>query len=187
MAIEFKRRDFTVAEYHRMAEVGILGPDERVELLDGQLVEMSPIGVPHWVVHARIVQYLVEEFGERALVVGQGSFPLGAKNEPQPDIAILPPEIGHRIRGTPEPKDIHAIIELADSSISKDAGPKLRLYARFAIPDYVIVDLRGNFVLHHTAPHELGYKSVAELRSGAFRLHAFADVPLEAGRFLVPN
>src|ERR1700722_5783650 len=91
MLLEERLRDFTIGEYHRIAEAGILGDDERVELLDGRIVCMPPIGVRHWTRHAAIVKYLNEVLHDRATIVGQGSFPLGTLNEPQPDIAVLAP------------------------------------------------------------------------------------------------
>ncbi|HTJ28813.1 MAG TPA: Uma2 family endonuclease [Candidatus Limnocylindria bacterium] len=183
MAFEYKLREFTVEEYHRMAEVGVLRDDERVELLDGAIVEMSPIGTRHWDRHAEIVRYLNATLGTRARIVGQGSFPLGRKNEPQPDVGVLAPR-SYTGRGA-EPDEIYAVVELADSSLRKDTGPKLRLYARFGIPDYLVVDLECDTLTHYDDPHELGYRGERRLtRDDTFVLRRIADVTLSGAPFL---
>jgi Uma2 family endonuclease len=187
MAIEYKLREFTVDEYHRLAEIGMLRPDERVELLDGAIVEMSPIGNRHWRRHARISAYLAATLAGAAFVVPQGSFPLGPKNEPQPDLAILAPHQGDEAQRDPTPEEIYAVIELADSSLGKDTGPKLRLYARFAIPDYIVVDLEGDILFHYHDPHELGYRSEDRIHAtDAFTIRRLAHVALSAAPFLKP-
>jgi Uma2 family endonuclease len=183
--IEYKLREFTVAEYHQMAEIGVLGAEERVELLDGALVEMSPIGRRHWRSHAAITAYLNETLSKRALIVGQGSFPLGRNNEPQPDIAILATGCADPSAGDPLPDEIYAVIEIADSSLGKDTGPKLRLYARFGIPDYLVVDLAGDILIHYHDPHELGYRSEDRLHAAdTFTMYRLAHIALSAAPFL---
>jgi Uma2 family endonuclease len=183
MAFEYKLREFTVDEYHRMAEAGVLRDDERVELLDGAIVEMSPIGTRHWDRHAEVVRYLNETLGSRARIVGQGSFPLGTKNEPQPDIGILAPRSYATRRADPD--EIYAVVELAESSLRKDTGPKLRLYGRFGIPDYLVVDLDDDQLIHYDDPHELGYRSERRLaRTETFTLHRIRDTTLSAAPFL---
>jgi Uma2 family endonuclease len=185
MAIEYKLREFTVDEYHRLAEIGVLRPDERVELLDGSIVEMSPIGNRHWGRHARISAYLVAALGNHAAVIPQGSFPLGRKNEPQPDLAVLAPLQWDDAGRGPTPAEIYAVVELADSSLGKDTGPKLRLYARFGIPDYIVVDLEGDVLVHYHDPHELGYRSEERLHAGdTFTIRRLAHVALSAASFL---
>jgi Uma2 family endonuclease len=177
-------RTFTVDEYHRIAELGIFD-DERVELLDGLIVEMSPIGTRHWHRHALIVAYLNEHLRERAFVVGQGSFPLGQHNEPQPDIALLSWKLSEGPARRAEPDEIFACVELADSSLAKDLGPKLRLYGRYGIPDYLVVDLKANVLLRFREPHELGYRDCDRLTLNAtFSLAKLPGVILDAKPFL---
>ena len=89
MAVELTPRTFTVAEYHQMVEAGILYEGERVELLDGLIVTMPPIGVPHWTRHRGVQEYLAGMLRGRAQVHGQISLPLGDRNEPEPELAIL--------------------------------------------------------------------------------------------------
>jgi Uma2 family endonuclease len=178
-------REFTVAEYHRMADIGLFRDDERVELLDGIIVEMSPIGTRHWRRHATITAYLNRTLGDHAFIVPQGSFPLGDKNEPQPDIAVLARECADAENDVPLPAQIYALIEISDSSLAKDLGPKQRLYARFGIADYVVVDLNENVLLHYREPHELGYGICDRLFDGdAFELAALPGITLRTDALL---
>jgi len=178
-------RPFTVNEYHRMADAGLFA-DERVELLDGVIVTMSPIGKRHWRRHATISAYLQEMLGASVLIVPQGSFPLGDRNEPQPDIAVVAPHVDESTELVP-PQDIYAMVDIAESSLAIDLGPKLRLYARFGIRDYVVVDLAANVLLHHTEPDDFGYRRVERLGPGAtFDLHRVPGVVLRSDPFLAP-
>jgi len=187
-AVEYEQRRFTVDEYHRLVEVGILEEDERVELLDGLLVRMSPIGMDHWRSHGRVSRYLVEVLRGRAFVVPGGSFPLGLRDEPQPDIAILPPKWPDSSDRPQAPDDMLAFIEISDSSLRKDTRLKAGLYGKARISDYLIVDVNANVVLHHTEPREEGYTSIQQLSAGdRFRLTTIPDVELEAGEFLAPR
>ncbi|MGH7727787.1 MAG: Uma2 family endonuclease [Vulcanimicrobiaceae bacterium] len=185
MATELVPRLFSVQEYHRMAEIGILEDGERVELLDGIVVTMSPIGRPHWARHAAIDSYLQDVFPENTTIVGQGSFPLGDRNEPQPDIALVD-GIDWEIRECgPAPSDLIALIEIADSSVLKDLGRKQHLYARFGIADYLVVDLGADELVHHTVPHQLGYAQVVRrAHADRFRLARRPEIELAADRFL---
>jgi Uma2 family endonuclease len=187
MTAELKPRKISVAEYRRMAEVGILDSDERVELLDGVIVEMSPIGMPHWRLHGRIVEYLVRRLGSRGFVAGQASVALGEFNEPQPDILIVPPEQERLDAPEPRPDEIWAVVEIADSSLLKDTGPKRALYERFEIRDYLVADVGGARLLRYAPRSSGSYGEPAVLGHGdRFRLAAIPDVELEAGAFLPP-
>ncbi|MFN2462022.1 MAG: Uma2 family endonuclease [Candidatus Velthaea sp.] len=186
MALEYELREFTVDEYHRMAEAGILQPEERVELLDGQLVHMSPIGHRHWALHMRIAGYLHETL-PGAAIASQGSFPLGARNEPQPDIAILAGSRDAYFEGRFSPKDLLVVIELADSSLAKDLGPKLALYARYRVADYLVVDIERNVLLHYSEPNDLGYAKTATLARGdTMTLQCFPAVQFSVTELLLP-
>lgn len=187
MALDYKLREFTVDEYHRMAEAGIIADREPVELLDGQLVLMTPIGSRHVGRHGRLVRYLIEALGDSALVLGMSSIPMGDRSEPNPDIAIaLPRADGYESRH-PTPGEILALIEIAESSLAKDVGPKAKLYARSGIRDYLIADIEANVLRRNTEPHELGYSRVNVLEYGeSFALTALPDITLCADPFLAP-
>lgn len=184
MAAEFVSRPFTIDEYHRIAETGVFGR-ERLELLGGAIVPMSPIGTEHWVRHMEIASYLVRNLAERAYVAGQAAVRLGGDSEPQPDIVVLAPRSYRAPAPPPAPADIFAIVEIADASLFTDTGPKLRLYARHLIAEYLVVDVRDGELLRYRDPHALGYRLLDRLRCGdAFSLAALPEIPLSADVFL---
>ncbi len=186
MAVEINPRRLTVAEYRRMGEVGILDANERLELVDGAIVHMSPVGRPHRARHAYLVEYLIGVLGDRARVAGQYSLALGNDNEPQPDVLILPTSLDLDLRD-PEPHDVYAVIELSDASLRFDTGFKRELYARFAIAEYLVVDLNGGVVIRHTQPSHGAFGAIERLgRGDAFRLLAVPDIELDVDRFLPP-
>ncbi len=186
MAVEIKRRLFTVDEYHRLAEVGVLGERDRIELIDGELIEMAPIGFRHAVRHGRISAYLIEMLRGKAIVLPMSSIPLGTDSEPQPDVAIFPYDAtAYERRSYPAVTEMLAFVEIADSSLAYDARTKMRLYARHRISDYLLVDLRGNRLVLHRDPTSDGYASVRSLRSGeTFELSQLPGTTLEANAFL---
>jgi Uma2 family endonuclease len=179
MAIEMTRRLFDVDEYHRMAEVGILTDEDRVELIDGEIVEMSPIGAPH----TRSVMFLNDAFVRRlegrALVCPQGSVRLHRRTEPQPDIALLRPPLARYGRAIPAPADVFLIVEVADTSQYRDRVVKLPRYAAAGIPEYWIVDLKGEILDVYREPAAGRYGASRQLRRGdSIAPAAFPDVTL---------
>ncbi len=128
MALMRKPRRFTLEEYHRMGEAGILDEDERVELIEGEIVEMSPIGPLHGSVVARLVSLLVRQLGDRAIVWPQNSLVLRAVvSQLQPDLALLRPRADYYRSANPEPRDVLLVIEVVDSSVDRDR--RVKLYA----------------------------------------------------------
>ncbi len=147
MAVELRRRRFSVDEYQRMAETGILDEDERVELIEGEIVEMSPIGPPHASVVARIVSLLVSRLGVRAIVWPQNSLVLPKQmSQLQPDIALLRPRADYYRSANPEPRDVLLLIEVMDSSVFRDRRVKLPIYARAGLAEVWLVDVGADTV-----------------------------------------
>ncbi|MCC6756059.1 MAG: Uma2 family endonuclease [Solirubrobacterales bacterium] len=164
MAVSVPRRLFTVDEYYEMARVGILKPDERVELLDGEIVPMNPIGSPHaWCVN-RLMEAFAPLLGRIRLSV-QNPLRLADTSEPEPDIVLLRPETPQDRH--PGPADALLVIEVADASIKVDRGRKLALYARAGIADYWIVDLNAGCVEVFREPHGRRYRAVSRHAAGA--------------------
>ena len=163
MAVSVPRRLFTVDEYYEMARVGILKPDERVELLDGEIVRMNPIGSPHaWCV--KRLTRIFYGFEDRFIVSVQDPLRLNDRSEPEPDIVLVQldtPEDRH-----PEPQDVLLVIEVADSSIRVDRRRKLPMYARAGIPEYWIVDLNTDRIENYRDPVRSRYRSVTLLARG---------------------
>jgi len=176
---------FTVEDYHRMAEAGILGEDDRVELIEGQIVEMSPIGRKHLAEVDRLNYRFVRGLGERAIVRVQGSVILSGMSEPQPDLVLLRPRPDFYAGRDAGPADVYLIIEVADSSLAYDRGVKMPLYARTGIPEAWVLDVNGRRILVNRDPTPEGYRD-AFVASGTDRLspRAFPDFVLQVDEIL---
>jgi len=153
------RHRLTIRDYHRLGEAGILGRDDRVELLEGLLVDMSPIGPRHALVVERLNVWLVTAFSGRAWVRVRNPVVLDDGSEPQPDFALLRPHWDGYPAEHPRPPDIFLLIEVSDTSLAFDRGPKLEIYARAGVGEVWIVDLTTNAVLVHRHPSGAGYAS----------------------------
>lgn len=157
MDVRIARRLFTVDEYYRMAAAGILGPDDRVELIDGEIVEMSPIGIRHASCVDRIMALLIRRLGRRATVCGQNPVRLDIRSEPQPDIAVVSPRDDFYASGHPGPSDVLWLVEVADTTLAFDRRVKVPLYARAGVPELWIVDLEHDRVEVFADPAGGGY------------------------------
>lgn len=146
------RRKLDVADYHRMAEAGILGEDDRVELIEGELIEMAPIGSPHAGTVNGLTHLLVRAVGDRAVVAVQNPVRLGPYSEPQPDVALLRPRADSYRGATPITADVLLLIEVADRSLRYDRTVKLPLYARHGISEVWLIDLESRTVEVHREP-----------------------------------
>jgi len=135
------RRPLTVSEYHRMGEVGILTEDDRVELIEGELVAMSPIGSEHAGTTNTLTRRLVQVVGDRGVVAVGNPVQLDDLSEPQPDFTVLKPRDDDYRWATPRPDEVLLIVEVADSSLAYDRNVKRSLYARHGIPEFWIVNL----------------------------------------------
>jgi Uma2 family endonuclease len=166
MSVRLLKGPFTVDDYHRLAEVGILGEDDRVELLDGQVVEMTPIGPEHAGCVDGLVRLLSRLVGESAIVRVQSPVILGPHWEPQPDVALLRPRADGYRRAHPGPGDILLLIEVADASLGTDRELKLPRYAAAGIPEAWLVALERDVVEVHREPGPAGYREVQTLRRG---------------------
>lgn len=187
MATEPRPRKIRVLEYHRMVEAGILHEGERVELVDGIIVEMSPLGAKHGGVHLLIVQYLTRALAGRAAVAGQMSIPLGDLSEPQPDVIILAPKEPEYVFRRPAAEELYAFIEIADSSLAYDTGRKRDLYATYGVREYLVVDVVASRLLRYTDPKDGRYRQMRELTYGdTFSLEALDRITLDAGALLPP-
>ncbi|MEQ8881040.1 MAG: Uma2 family endonuclease [Cyclobacteriaceae bacterium] len=152
MVTEVTKRLITVEDYYKMAEVGILKPTDRVELIQGDIYEMSPIGSKHASVVNRLSKILNELFGQETIISIQAPVRLDNKNEPEPDVAILKFKSDFYASAHPGPADTLAIIEVSDSTINFDRSVKTPLYAVSNILVYWIVDIETDQIIVHTNP-----------------------------------
>ena len=173
--VECARRLFTADEYMRMAEVGVLRRGERIELIHGEILTMSPIGTRHCAFVDRFTRLLVTALGERAWVRVQGTVRLFPDTMPEPDLAVL------RLRdyrdAHPTPEDILLVIEVAETSLAYDRGRKAALYAEAGIPEYWVTDAVGEAVEVHREPHGQRYRqSIRFTGAATVSPLAFPDV-----------
>lgn len=152
----------TVDNYFRMAEVGILGPDDRVELIDGEIIDMPPPGQLHAGTVNQLAHELFRAVNGRAILHTQNPVVLGRYSAPQPDIALLRPRVDYYKSALPRPADMLLAIEVADSSLSYDRGVKVALYGRHGVPELWVVDVRGKVLTRYQGPHSDGYMRVDE-------------------------
>jgi Uma2 family endonuclease len=167
MAVDPKRYQFTRADYHEMGRAGIFKSGVRVELIDGDIVEMNPIGRPHRTCVDRLNDIFVPSVRPNAIVRIQGSIPLGDHGEPEPDLALLRRRADFYATGDEEtPEDILLLIEVADTSERYDRRTKAPMYARFGVPELWIVDLNRNRITRYLDPTPDGYKTTRIYRRG---------------------
>ena len=158
-------RLFNVDEYYRMAAAGILGPSDRVELLEGRIVRMSPIGKLHGSAVDLLNYLLSSELGSKAIVRVQGVVRISEISEPQPDLALLRPRKDFYRNEQPGPHDVLLIIEVADTTLDQDQ-PKISLYAVAGIREYWIVNLPDYCIEVHRRPSKGAYRERLVFKPG---------------------
>jgi Uma2 family endonuclease len=164
MATEPSLRRFTVTDYHQMAAAGILTEDDRVELIDGEIVQMSPMGGRHALCVARLNRLLSRHLAENVLVYVQSPVRLSEYDEPEPDVAVVRDrEYGNEL---PTPADVLLVIEVADTSLRYDRTQKLPLYAAAGIAEVWLIDLQGESIERHTDPVEGVYRLAVHRERG---------------------
>jgi Uma2 family endonuclease len=181
---EPRLRPFTVDEYYKMAEVGILRPDERVQLIEGKIIELPRKSPPHAYHVTRLTELFFHRFRKLAHVRCQGPVRLSLISEPEPDLALFQryPDKS-RVYSTrhPGPDDTFLVLEVADDTVELDLGEKAKMYARYGIEDYWVVDLIRRVLVVHREPTADGYASVLyTMRSEHVSPLAFPDVRFTA-------
>ena len=141
MSAQLERWHFNVDQYYRLAEVGVLKPDDRVELIEGEIVKMSPIGSPHAACVTRTNRLFQNTFAQRAVIWVQNPVRLSDFSEPVPDVALLKPRDDFYAEHLPTAEDVLLVIEVSDSTILSDRNVKMPLYARAGIPEAWLVNL----------------------------------------------
>ena len=159
---------YTVERYHAAIAAGVLTELDKLELIDGELIEKMPIGKKHRDCVDKINLYFVRRFGDVYLCAGQNPITIPPHSEPEPDYALVDRE-QYAIRdGNPEPADIHLLIEVANATLDYDRGPKARLYAGAGVPEYWVIDLQHDRVEVYLDPDsgDGTYDQVRRYRKG---------------------
>ena len=166
MVVQVTRWRFTVSEYHRMVESGILKEADRVELIDGEVVEMTPIGSKHSACIGRLIEQFVPSVTAGAVGGVQNPIDLSERSEPEPDLALLRRRPDFYASGHPTTDDVLLLIEVSDTSLEFDRRVKVPLYARSGIPDVWLVDLEHETITVYRDPGPDGYTTAQVARRG---------------------
>lgn len=157
---------FTVNDFQRMAETGILSEDDRVELIHGEILTMSPIGTRHAAAVDHGNRVLVMGAGDRAIVRVQTDVVLDLHDQPQPDLVLMRWRDDFYASKHPGPDDILLIIEVSDSSLEYDQTIRLQLYAEMGIREYWIADLQNNILFAYSQPEGKSYQITRQYQRG---------------------
>jgi Uma2 family endonuclease len=166
MSVQVLKRRFTVDEYYRMAEASILSEDDRVELLEGEIIQMTPIGKRHAACVNRLLRLFSDQVGERAIVSVQNPVRLDEQSEPQPDLALLRFRPDFYAEAHPRPEEVLLLVEVADASTEFDRQVKVPLYAQAGISEVWLVDLAGECLEVYLKPSARVYEQVQRFGRG---------------------
>ena len=185
MDVALQRYRFTVDQYQELGRAGILSDECRVELIDGEIIEMSPIGAGHMYSVAYLNAAFLRGLGDRAVIWPQHALQLGQYLQPQPDIALLRPPLPRYRATIPRMEDVLLVVEVADTSLRYDREVKLPRYAATGVPEVWIIDLRGGVVEINRDPTPGRYRRRSQsVRGDAVAPAAFPDLRLPVAAIL---
>ncbi|MCX5981339.1 MAG: Uma2 family endonuclease [Nostocales cyanobacterium LacPavin_0920_SED1_MAG_38_18] len=168
-----------VSQYHQMSEVGIFSENDKVELINGEIIEMSPIGRRHTACVNRLNSVFSQLLGKKVIIAVQNPIILNNLSEPEPDIALLQPRADFYESGHPQPQDIFLLIEVADSSLEYDRDVKIPLYASSGITEVWLVDIYEQAIIVYRYPSKNGYSDIQKLSRGEkMSIQAFPEINL---------
>jgi Uma2 family endonuclease len=177
--------NFNVQEYYRLAETGVLRPDARVELLNGRIMGMSPIGPLHGSLVKRLSRLFTLQAKDRWIVSTQDPVRLADHSEPEPDVALLKPSSDVYASHHPQPEDVYLLIEVADTTLDYDRGEKIPAYGRAGIVEVWVVNLVNATLEVYRDPHFTGYGSKTILGAGDQTApQAFPDAVVDVAELL---
>jgi Uma2 family endonuclease len=163
---EISKKLFTVDEYYKMAEAGILTEDERVELIEGEIIQMSPIGYRHATCVTRTTTFFIRAFEWKAVVTSQNPLLLTEWTAPQPDITVLRPPFESYDTRLPKAPDVLMVVEVSDSSLRYDRDIKVPLFAAAGCPEVWIEDLQNDLIFVYRDPSGKAYKTTRTFHRG---------------------
>ncbi len=166
MSVEVGKRHFNVEEYYRIAAAGVLREDDRVELIEGEIIEMSPIGSRHAACVGRLSKLLERRGGDHAIVWTQNPVGINDYSEPVPDVTLLKWRDDFYAQAKPVPGDVLLLIEVSDSTVNYDREVKAPLYARAGVPEMWLVTLPEELIEVYTRPAGGAYQETRLVRRG---------------------
>lgn len=176
---EMKHR-ITAEAYHRMGEAGVLAADARTELIEGEILDMAPIGSRHASVVDRLTSLMVAAAGAKAIVRVQGPVRLGDLSEPEPDIVLLKPRADYYRDALPGAADVLLMVEVADTTQRLDRRVKVPLYARHGVPEVWVIDLENALVHFHRVPSGGTYAEISATgHPGVTPIAALPDLTID--------
>lgn len=184
MSIQLARRLIHADEYYRMAEAGILTENDRVELIHGEIIEMSPIGKKHASMVDRLNNTISTIVRSTAIIRVQGPIRVNDLNEPEPDLTILKPKDDYYADAHPGPKDVLIVIEVTDTTYEYDHEIKLPLYASSEIPEFWLINLNKNEIEVYSSPAKGAYKKMEIFYAEDILKLDFCDKTLAVSKIL---
>jgi Uma2 family endonuclease len=166
MSVQIIRRHFNVNEYYRMAAAGVLSENDRVELIEGEIIEMNPIGSRHAACVGRLTKLLERLAGNLSIVWVQNPVQVNDYSEPLPDVTLLKPRDDFYAQANPQAGDVLLIIEVADSSVDYDRDIKMPLYAQAGIPEVWLINLPEETIEIYTQPLDDAYQGLRVIKRG---------------------
>lgn len=164
MLLQVAKYLFTVKDFERMGEAGILAEDASFELIEGEILEMAPIGTRHAACVKRLSMHLSRNLGDKLIISTQDPIQLDDFTQPQPDVALLQRREDFYESAHPKPQDVLLLIEVADTTVDYDQLVKLPLYAKAGIPEVWIINLPAESIEIYSAPNEGAYGTQAEVK-----------------------
>ncbi len=178
------RHRWTVADYHKMGEVGLLTEDARVELIEGEIIEMAPIGSPHGGKVNRLIHIFSRHLGDRVMTAAQNPIILGNHSEPQPDIALLKWRNDFYEKAHPQPEDVFLVIEVSDTTVRYDRDVKIPLYARNAIAEAWLLDIPNQCLEVYRSPQAGKYQQMTRHTEGQLAPLALPEAVLNVAELV---
>jgi Uma2 family endonuclease len=174
------RHRLTVDQYHQMARAGVLAADARVELIEGEIIDMAPIGTGHWSVVSRLTDIFASALHGKAIVSVQSSLRLGDFSEPEPDLAVFKYRADFYAERHPTAADTLLVIEVADTTAPYDRNVKVPLYAKHGVPEVWIIDLEASIVRFYRRPEGERYlDTTTTATTGPTPISAMAGVTVD--------
>lgn len=155
-------KPISIRLYEQMGEKGLLAPDDRVQLIEGEILEMPPIGSRHGSVAGRLNKWLSSVVGDAAIIRSGNPVNLGKDSQPQPDLMLLKPRRDDYVALHPGPEDVLLLVEVSDTTLAFDQGRKRNLYARFAVSEYWVIDVNSRSITCYSEPARGEFRCAVE-------------------------